>query len=70
MDDRTLAVLPALLEIMVIFDALQAKGLLTYLDMQEAIARCRSDLPPGAPFDTLLNVMEQKYQAGAYRSPL
>lgn len=70
MDDRTATVLPALLEIMVIFDALQVKGLLTNLDMQEAIARCRADLPPGAPYDALLNVMEQKYQGGAYRSPL
>lgn len=70
MDERTSTILPAMLEIMVIFDALHAKGLLTYLDVQEAVARCRASLPKDAIYDAHLNIIEQKYQAGRYHSPL
>lgn len=60
----------AQLEILVLFDALHSKGVLSYGDIQEAIARCRDDLPAGEPYKSLLNIMEQKYQGGRYQSPL
>ena len=69
MEERTRTILPAMLEIMVIFEALLAKGVLTYLDMQEAIARCREDLPSNPIYDKHLDIIEQKYQLGRYRSP-
>jgi hypothetical protein len=70
MDAHDVKFLDAKLEILVVFDALFAKRILTYADMHEAIARCREGLPTGEPYKSLFNIMEQKYQHGPYQSPL
>jgi hypothetical protein len=61
------------LNFQIMFDALMNKGVIDYAAMQESIARVRDSFPPQAYEPWIrdkLNIMEQVYQPGTYRSPL
>ena len=57
----------------VALDILHKKGIATYADIQESISIVR-DLMPKEMYSkeiaAILNLMEQTYQPGQYRSPL
>ena len=57
----------------VALDILHKKGIATYADIQESISIVRDLMPKelySKEIAAILNLMEQTYQPGQYRSPL
>lgn len=57
----------------VALDILHKKGIATYADIQESISTVRDLMPEelySKEIAAILNLMEQTYQPGQYRSPL